>query len=183
MAVIIGASMIHIFIFRNVIRLNQNVAEGRSLLICRSSIPSPGCPTDPPVMWMPGIWRSFTHAWVLQLWFGITWPRMYVGKPCLLCVFVVLCVFIHIDGLMLERRNSSVLAMELRLTCINPSISVCPDVFAAYLVCRVLIVSRFFGVITVSLFCRLPLGPLTRFTNMGQHRFGHGWLTISIIFI
>ena len=28
----------------------------------------------------------------------------------------------HIDGLMQERRNSSALAMELRLSCINPSI-------------------------------------------------------------
>ena len=29
----------------------------------------------------------------------------------------------HIDGLVQERRNSNVLAMELRLSCINPSIS------------------------------------------------------------
>ena len=29
---------------------------------------------------------------------------------------------IHTDGLMLERRNSSALAVELRLSCINPSI-------------------------------------------------------------
>ena len=28
----------------------------------------------------------------------------------------------HIDGLVQERRNSSVLAMELRISCINPSI-------------------------------------------------------------
>ena len=28
----------------------------------------------------------------------------------------------HIDGLMQERRNSSALAMELRLSCSNPSI-------------------------------------------------------------
>ena len=31
-------------------------------------------------------------------------------------------LFEHIDGLMQERRNSSALAMELRLSCINPSI-------------------------------------------------------------
>ena len=30
--------------------------------------------------------------------------------------------YIHIDGLMQERRNSSALAMELRLSCTNPSI-------------------------------------------------------------
>ena len=29
----------------------------------------------------------------------------------------------HIDGLVQERRNSSALAMELRLSCTNPSIS------------------------------------------------------------
>ena len=28
----------------------------------------------------------------------------------------------HIDGLVQERRNSSALAMELRLSCTNPSI-------------------------------------------------------------
>ena len=28
----------------------------------------------------------------------------------------------HLDGLVQERRNSSALAMELRLSCINPSI-------------------------------------------------------------
>ena len=31
-------------------------------------------------------------------------------------------MILHIDGLMQERRNSGVLAMELRLSCINPSI-------------------------------------------------------------
>ena len=31
-------------------------------------------------------------------------------------------LFEHIDGLMQERRNSSALAMKLRLSCINPSI-------------------------------------------------------------
>ena len=30
-------------------------------------------------------------------------------------------IYLHIDGLMHERRNSSVLAMELCLSCINPS--------------------------------------------------------------
>ena len=29
---------------------------------------------------------------------------------------------VHFDGLVQERRNSSVLAMELRLSCTNPSI-------------------------------------------------------------
>ena len=29
----------------------------------------------------------------------------------------------HIDGLMQERRNSSALAVELRLSCTNPSVS------------------------------------------------------------
>ena len=34
---------------------------------------------------------------------------------------------IHIDGLVQERRNSSALAMELRLSCINPAIYTCKD--------------------------------------------------------
>ena len=32
-------------------------------------------------------------------------------------------VGVHIGGLVQDRRNSSALAMELRLSCINPSIS------------------------------------------------------------
>ena len=32
------------------------------------------------------------------------------------------CPVVHIDGLVQERRNSSALAMELGLSCINPSI-------------------------------------------------------------
>ena len=35
---------------------------------------------------------------------------------------------IHFDGLMQKRRNSSALAMELRLFCIKPSIFVFPKV-------------------------------------------------------
>ena len=31
-------------------------------------------------------------------------------------------IFSYIDGLMQERRNSSALAMELRLSCVNPLI-------------------------------------------------------------
>ena len=33
----------------------------------------------------------------------------------------------HLDGLVQERRNSSALAMELRLSCANPSIPLCPS--------------------------------------------------------
>ena len=33
-----------------------------------------------------------------------------------------LSIIANIDGLVQERRNSSVLAMELRLSCTNPSI-------------------------------------------------------------
>ena len=40
---------------------------------------------------------------------------------------VILCMQLwhHIDGLMQKRPNFSALAMELRLSCINPSISCC----------------------------------------------------------
>ena len=34
----------------------------------------------------------------------------------------VTCFLFHIDGLVQERRNSSALAMELRLSCTKPSI-------------------------------------------------------------
>ena len=30
-------------------------------------------------------------------------------------------IYLHVDGLVQERRNSSALAMEFRLSCINPS--------------------------------------------------------------
>ena len=33
--------------------------------------------------------------------------------------YITLCMY-HFDGLLQKRRNSSVLAMELRLFCINP---------------------------------------------------------------
>ena len=36
----------------------------------------------------------------------------------------------NIDGLVQERRNSSALAMELRLSCTNPSIYVTDELFA-----------------------------------------------------
>ena len=35
---------------------------------------------------------------------------------------IFLHCLLHIDGLVQESRNSSVLAMELRLSCINPSL-------------------------------------------------------------
>ena len=31
-------------------------------------------------------------------------------------------MYVRVDGLVQERRNSSALAMELRLSCINPSV-------------------------------------------------------------
>ena len=37
---------------------------------------------------------------------------------------------IYIDGFVLERRNASVLAMELRLSCTNPSIWICAMYFS-----------------------------------------------------
>ena len=41
--------------------------------------------------------------------------------------FTRLCkmMAVYINGLMQERRNSSALALELRLSCINPSICIC----------------------------------------------------------
>ena len=33
-------------------------------------------------------------------------------------------MFTHIDGLMQDRRNASAFAVELRLSCTNPSISI-----------------------------------------------------------
>ena len=47
------------------------------------------------------------------------WWCMYSSVACRTQVNLV-CV--HIDGLLQERRNSSALAMELRLSCTNPSI-------------------------------------------------------------
>ena len=45
----------------------------------------------------------------------------------MVCKFTVWLLLTYIDGLMQERRNSSVLAMELRLACINPSIKDIPQ--------------------------------------------------------
>ena len=39
------------------------------------------------------------------------------------CTFNIVYIYIYIDGLVQERRNSRALAMELRLSCIDPSIS------------------------------------------------------------
>ena len=50
----------------------------------------------------------------LTIWGAATYPRVrYVRQA-------------HIDGLVQERRNSSALAMELRLSCTN--LSRCPQV-------------------------------------------------------
>ena len=51
---------------------------------------------------------SFNIAYILQILFDL---------DCM-CG----CVLYHIDGLVQERRNSSASAMELRLSCTNPSI-------------------------------------------------------------
>ena len=37
-----------------------------------------------------------------------------------ICVYIYVYVYIYIDGLVQERRNSSALSIELRLSCINP---------------------------------------------------------------
>ena len=48
---------------------------------------------------------------------------------------------LYIDGLMQERRNSSALAMELRLSCTNPLI--CPShVCVQYTVCEVILIYK-----------------------------------------
>ena len=46
-----------------------------------------------------------------------------LDKNCELKIFNVtshMCSDVHLDGFVQERRNSSALAMELRLSCINP---------------------------------------------------------------
>ena len=64
------------------------------------------------ILWF--IWDScgwFTHIKAASL------------AHCLLCAWRY--VLDYIDGLVQERRNSSALAMELRLSCTNPSIWTC----------------------------------------------------------
>ena len=39
----------------------------------------------------------------------------------------------HIDGLVQEKRNSSVLAMELCFSCINPLVSLATELFVQWL--------------------------------------------------
>ena len=58
--------------------------------------------------------------------FGWNIPLSNHNKPYEICIFwgdVLYIIYtIHIDGLVQERCNSSALAMELHLSCINPSI-------------------------------------------------------------
>ena len=59
-------------------------------------------------LWFCEAWTKIAH--ILQTAFWIHFLERWYSHFC------------HIDGLVQERHNSSVLAMELRLSCINPSI-------------------------------------------------------------
>ena len=86
-------------------------------------------PFDAEVVLMTCMWATYQSNW-----HGDTewiWPKPPTG-PCDLHlwngngvwhIMTSWVVFVpHIDGLVQERRNSSVLAMELRLSCIDPSV-------------------------------------------------------------
>ena len=82
----------------------------------------------------------------------------------------------HIDGLMQERRNSSALAMELRLSCLNPSIYkiVCYRYFDFYAIIHLIsVVFALFhyakSVCTVSSLC--PSDVIYSDIELGQHWF------------
>ena len=47
------------------------------------------------------------------------------------CGYIISSWWIHVDGLVQERHNSGALAMELSLSCTNPSISSCLNIFYA----------------------------------------------------
>ena len=53
-------------------------------------------------------------------WLHIIYPTKYAYNWVLLC-FVVVLVSFRFDGLLQERRNSIANALELRLSCTNPS--------------------------------------------------------------
>ena len=57
-------------------------------------------------------------------WSGVCCMRWSLCYPFSKCHNNMLLdsSYLHIDGLVQERRNSSALAMELRLSCTNPSI-------------------------------------------------------------
>ena len=52
--------------------------------------------------------RAFSAIWNVMLWVRLFSLELYI-------------VYLHLDALVQERRNSSALAMELRLSCTNPS--------------------------------------------------------------
>ena len=53
----------------------------------------------------------------------IPWMYFFGSHSDLYSASVTACMQYHIDGLVQERRNSSANALELRLSCTNPSIS------------------------------------------------------------
>ena len=68
-----------------------------------------------------------------------THGRWHIGMPyliidtfltpeVLLAVYIYIYIYIYIDGIVQERRNTSALAMELHLSCTNPSICNMPKV-------------------------------------------------------
>ena len=71
-------------------------------------------------------WRlSKTHH-LLKSTIQIGWPILkYLRVVANFLTYTGFIMVEGIDGLVQERRNSSALAIELRLSCINPSVWVC----------------------------------------------------------
>ena len=62
----------------------------------------------------------FVVANTVRLWRPFFWTRFHLWFSKVSANATT--IYPHIDGLMQEKHNSSALAMELRLSCINPSI-------------------------------------------------------------
>ena len=87
------------------------------------------CPQSVSGLWK---WQNFDNIllWVLKYWdkqqTGLQNYWLSYLQDVILWVQSVICVFIllscHFDGLVQERHNSSSIAMELCLSCINSSI-------------------------------------------------------------
>ena len=71
------------------------------------------------VSWRVTMWTLSDRLLQVMPW-HLEQPRIAATDHC--CPFHDTCCTWYIDGLVQERRNSSALAMELRLSCNNPSI-------------------------------------------------------------
>ena len=70
------------------------------------------------------VWGSTMLAWVLIICIHIILVNQSRShnRIAYLCNFLSACIKLNIDGLVQERCNFSAIAMELHLSCINPSI-------------------------------------------------------------